>query len=947
MPERTTTKSQSSKKASQSKPSKKKKTTTRSRKAPPPPPSFLQRLKAFLSEPGAFRKINEHLPSWSDEVGAFTLIIMGLLTVTALFNPTGDIMAPLANALKQAFGMGAYLVALAVMGIGALMLLAKAGFQVTWNWVRFLAVELVFISLLGIFHLTAFDSNPRQLASNGEGGGYVGWAVSTLVSDILGNWLAIIILGVVLVISTAITLGIRRRDVRMALITFSDWLQETIANLQTSTPTEDIEPIIEETPQSNNPATSVAEEEPLPTSVPKAESARAPASKRRPKSVSSSPKVPTDDEAAPPTRASKRSTRRKSSRRSAPEVPSHPEPVVANEASSKNNGAAKSTEEDVDIPTAVDDTEPAVPDMEEVVSGELEPVFNTVVINGQVVQTSVDVTGRPSVVPREDDANNETTTSSQRASTSTTTVPKRRQQTRRHFVVEGFHDKRKVGRRSKKLPPLDALQYIDLQLPSEEEVNLNARIIEETMLEFDIDADVIDVRVGPAVTQYAVSPIKEVFDENGERTIIRTRVSKIAALSSDLALALSSKTLRIEAPVPGHSYVGVEVPNREPSIVALRSLLETDVFYEERKKPLAFPLGRDVSGDPIVVNLAVMPHLLVAGTTGSGKSVFLRSLITSLVMNNTPDRVRMIVLDPKMVEFVQFSGLPHLIGPVETDTERIIGVLRWAAREMDRRYKLLELEKARNIESYNELLGRRRKRDHLPYIVVIVDEIGDLMMMRPDETEKTLTRLAQKARAAGMHLVVATQRPSVDVITGLIKANFPARISFAVAAGVDSRVILDSVGAETLVGKGDMLFLGPDAAGPKRVQGCFVDDDEINNAVGFWREWHERMIEEGKMDKPGVPPWEQAMTRLESLSQLDPVLEEALKLVVLEGKASVSLIQRRLGIGYPRAARLMDSLYELGIIGSPKAGGKSREVLVKTVAAAHRMIQNNRRKELL
>ncbi|NDJ86619.1 MAG: DUF87 domain-containing protein [Chloroflexi bacterium] len=567
--------------------------------------------------------------------------------------------------------------------------------------------------------------------------------------------------------------------------------------------------------------------------------------------------------------------------------------------------------------------------------GTPEPAFTTVIINGQAVQTPVTEYTRESIVPRDETA--------PKAKSRAGSNPSK---TERYFVVDGFQDKKKVGRRSKVLPPLDLLEYRDLKLPDEQEVNTNAKIIHNTMLEFDVDADVIDVRVGPAVTQYAVSPIKEVITEGGERVILRTRVSKIAALSSDLALALSTKTLRIEAPVPGHSYVGVEVPNREPSIVSLRSLLESEVFYNVRKRSLAVPLGRDVSGEPVVVDLALMPHLLVAGTTGSGKSVSLRSMITSLVMNNSPAKVRMILLDPKMVELPQFNGLPHLMGPVETDTERIIGVLRWATREMDRRYKLLENEKARNIDAYNEILGRRRRKEQLPYVVLIVDEIGDLMMMRPDETEKTLTRLAQKARAAGMHLVIATQRPSVDVITGLIKANFPPRISFAVAAGVDSRVILDSVGAETLVGKGDMLFLGPDAAGPKRLQGCFVSDDEVNNVVTYWKEWHAEQIAQEKMEEPGVAPWEQALTRLESLSQLDPVLEEALQIVVAEGKASVSLVQRRLGIGYPRAARLMDSLHEIGIIGIPQAGGKSREVLVRSVEDARRMIHNNRRKQL-
>ncbi len=311
------------------------------------------------------------------------------------------------------------------------------------------------------------------------------------------------------------------------------------------------------------------------------------------------------------------------------------------------------------------------------------------------------------------------------------------------------------------------------------------------MAEFDIHVEVVDVKIGPAVTQYAVQPFTEMVTEAGERVLQRVRVGRILTLESDLALALSAKRLRIQAPVPGHSYVGVEVPNKVQSTVTLRGVMESEIFYRDREKPLVLPLGRDVSGASFVADLASMPHLLIAGTTGSGKSVALTEMATSLVMNNTPDRLKLVLLDPKMVELTRFNGLPHLLGSVEIEQERIIGVLRWAAREMDRRYKLLEVAATRNIDTYNRALGRRRKDDHLPYIVIIFDEIGDLMLSRPDETEKLLARLAQMARAVGIHLIVATQRPSVDVITGLIKANFPARISFAVASGIDSRVILD------------------------------------------------------------------------------------------------------------------------------------------------------------
>jgi hypothetical protein len=502
---------------------------------------------------------------------------------------------------------------------------------------------------------------------------------------------------------------------------------------------------------------------------------------------------------------------------------------------------------------------------------------------------------------------------------------------KRYYSVEAMKEAKRVGKREMPLPPLELLQDVALHLPEESEINRNVVLIENTLLEFDIDVDVVDVKVGPTVTQYAVQPFREGQGEGGETTMSRTRVSKIASLSSDLTLALSAKRLRIEAPVPGHTYVGIEVPNKKPSIVALRSVYESKQFYEEAhkaKSPLVVPLGRDVAGAPITIDLATMPHLLIAGTTGSGKSMAIAAMITALLLNNTPDRTKLVLLDPKMVELSRFNGLPHLVGEVETDVERIIGVLRWCTREMDRRYKILEENSARNIEIYNGNISPRRKQDMLPYIVIFIDEVGDLMMQKPEETEKTITRLAQMARAVGMHLVVATQRPSVDVITGLIKANFPSRISFAVASGVDSRVILDSVGAENLLGRGDMLYLSNDAAGPRRLQGCYVSDAEVRAVAGHWRKWNVLQISSGMAEKQSSAPWDRALTRREVLAETDPMLEEAIKLVVDSQEASASLIQRRLGLGYPRAARMMDLLAELGIIGEPTEGGRARRVLI-------------------
>jgi S-DNA-T family DNA segregation ATPase FtsK/SpoIIIE len=505
---------------------------------------------------------------------------------------------------------------------------------------------------------------------------------------------------------------------------------------------------------------------------------------------------------------------------------------------------------------------------------------------------------------------------------------------KRYFTAENMKEEKKVGKRDKDLPPLELLQDVEISPPEDDEINHNVVLIENTLLEFDIHIDIVDVKVGPTVTQYAVQPFQEVRGKDGEITKQRTRLSKIASLRGDLSLALSAKRLRLETPVPGHSYMGIEVPNKNPGTVALRSVMESKVFHDAKNKsdsPLLVPLGRDVAGVPIVVDIGEMPHVLIAGTTGSGKSVAIGAIAIALILNNMPDDVKLVMLDPKMVELSRFNGLPHLLGPVETDMERIIGVLRWCTREMDRRYKLLEEHAARNIQIFNSRLGKRRKDEHLPHIVIMIDEIGDLMMTKPEETEKTITRLAQMARAVGMHLVVATQRPSVDVITGLIKANFPTRISFAVASGVDSRVILDAVGAETLLGKGDMLYLAQDASGPRRLQGCYVADDEVRAVIQYWKDWHTQQVKAGKASaiRSGVGPWERGLTRREFLAETDPMLEEAIELVVEEQEASASLIQRRLGLGYPRAARIIDLLEELGVIGEPVAGGRSRKLLIE------------------
>ncbi|MGB9640300.1 MAG: DNA translocase FtsK, partial [Anaerolineales bacterium] len=476
--------------------------------------------------------------------------------------------------------------------------------------------------------------------------------------------------------------------------------------------------------------------------------------------------------------------------------------------------------------------------------------------------------------------------------------------------------------RDERLPGLDILVQEAAFKPDERTINLTAGLIEKTLAEFGIPAKVVGYRVGPTVTQYAVEPgFLEKNAVEGEAARQKVRVAQIAALNRDLALALSAERLRIEAPVPGRPYIGIEVPNSRTSVVRLRPILEHEAFYKVAS-PLAIALGRDVSGNPVVGDLAKMPHLLIAGTTGSGKSVCIAALTTCLVMNNPPDELRLVMIDPKMVELIRFNGLPHLLGKVETKLDRILGVLQWAVAEMDQRYRILEATHSRNLETYNKKAHRRKDITPLPHIVIIIDELADLMMSAPEQTEPALIRLAQLARATGIHLIVATQRPSTDVVTGLIKANFPARIAFAVASSVDSRVILDTSGAEALLGHGDMLFLPPEASAPLRCQGVMVSDQEIEKVITFWQSTHPPA-------DGAVPPWEEFLKENIQIEDHDALIEEAIKVVQKTRRASASLLQRKLRVGYPRAARLMDELEEMGVVGPIINGSREREVYLE------------------
>ncbi len=463
------------------------------------------------------------------------------------------------------------------------------------------------------------------------------------------------------------------------------------------------------------------------------------------------------------------------------------------------------------------------------------------------------------------------------------------------------------------LPPLSLLEQRDEFIVSAAEVQRRARMIRETLAGFGIPVRVVEVNQGPAVTQYCVQPLT--IKKGGKKR--RVSVRRILAVENDLALVLKAAPIRIEAPVPGKPYVGIEVPNPQISVVHLGGLLATG-DYQRQRSPLTLALGRDVTGNPIISDLAKLPHLLIAGATGSGKSVAINSMIITWLMRNTPYEIRFVLIDPKRVELTGFGGIPHLIGPVITDVDDVLRALTWVMLQMDERYRHFSQAKVRDLTGYNTW-ARHHHRSTLPYIVVIIDELADIMLATKGEVEHMLTRLAQMARATGIHLVVATQRPSVDVITGLIKANFPARLAFQVTSQVDSRVILDMPGAESLLGRGDALFLPPDRPAPIRLQGAYVSDEEIGRVVSWWLEhWPE--------SPPATAPWA-GISLGKGKEEKEDLIEQAINALEGQERVSASFLQRKLRVGFKRAQELIEELEARGIVGPDEGGGKGRAVL--------------------
>ena len=468
-----------------------------------------------------------------------------------------------------------------------------------------------------------------------------------------------------------------------------------------------------------------------------------------------------------------------------------------------------------------------------------------------------------------------------------------------------------------------------------EEIRGRVHTIEETLQHFGVPAKVIEVNQGPTITQFGVEPgFVEQKGVDGKINRVKVKVSRISALQHDLELALAAAPIRIEAPVPGRSVVGVEVPNSQIARVSLRGVMEADAFKNVKSK-LALALGQDVAGQPVCANLESMPHLLIAGATGSGKSVCVNAVIAGLLCTCTPADVRFVMVDPKRVELVNFNGIPHLLTPVVVEMEQAVAALQNAVKEMDRRFKLFASKGARNIDIYNHMVEGKEGEEKLPFLIVIVDELADLMMVEPDQVEHTITRLAQMARATGIHLILATQRPSVDVVTGLIKANFPSRISFAVTSQIDSRVVLDTPGAEKLLGRGDMLYMASDSSKLVRLQGCFVSDRELEKLVSFWKDFAPPQISDAA--KPSevygqVTLWGDVVPTTKPAPVEDELLPQAIEIVQQSHRASVSLLQRKLRVGYSRAARLMELLEEKGIVGPDEGPTKGRPVRAQPAA---------------
>ncbi|MCS7055701.1 MAG: DNA translocase FtsK [Thermoflexales bacterium] len=950
-----------------------------------------------------FARLLAQIHVWRVAAGAALVLVGGTTLFTLLGLNTGGLVVRWAEFLRRAVGMGALPACILIIG-GGVLALSNAKLKLTRRaWVRVIAAEIACASFLGLMHSLAFDADPYQLALDGGGGGAAGWVLAELVWRALGVqnsgeftllrllsvliWLALFAGSAFVVVAPLLRTGerARRQPTEAPDAPPASRQPKPVklgeAGISLSLPMHDEPPPPTDAVAQQVKSQSNAKPTPVPPRIKseaiivKGDEYQADGAAKSKAAAKPKPAAPRG-EALPPL-SLLRMSKQAGAGRSDADARRQADIIETTLAQFGLSGKVVEIRRGPTVtqfgiePGYVDrgaqHREKAAQKIRAAVAGAL---YDAIIIEPSVDRTAAVIEIPAALVDAREAGFKALLKSLLDELDLSSYYEGERRAGLAYFEISADTERKlkiKAGQLSAlhreladrlmgRLFQFDHFEASDL-LTDRLKISFPAgvgdaiglkEVLEDAMAELGLAGNIItSKRAAQAVIEW-------------QKQAQKVRVGAIAALQNDIALALAAPSIRIEAPIPGRGLVGIEVPNNTISEVDLRSIMEGEAFRKmAEKSPLAIALGRDVSGAAIVADLARMPHLLIAGTTGSGKSVCISAITTCLVMNNRPEDLKLVMIDPKMVELSRFAGLPHVIGRPESDIDRIPAVLRWVTREMDARYKTFAATGARNLQEYNQAMERRRG-EPLPRIVVLIDELADLMLQSPIETERTICRLAQMARATGIHLVVATQRPSVDVVTGLIKANFPARISFAVASATDSRVILDQTGAESLLGRGDMLFLNPEHGSPIRLQGCYVSEREIEAVIGWWKKQIEveaKGVEGKRSDeapeeapahhKPAPEtPWETlvaeiAAERFQQMSSAkggrggedddeDDLLQRAMEIIRTSGSVSTSLLQRKLRIGYPRAARLMEELQEMGYVSGPsRQAGKGRNVTMR------------------
>jgi hypothetical protein len=959
--------------------------------APPAGVGFGDKVSAFFAQGRLWRLL-----------AGLVCVGVGLISLlTMLGLNAGSLLIGWTTLLQRAFGIGAWLVCVIAIGVGAALVL-KPELRFTRRlWTLIIFGELAFFSFLALIHTLTFGVDAYQLTLSGGGGGAAGWVLAEGLWQLLGvqpnegvtlmRLLSVVIWLVVFALSAfvvAAPLLQSRQDTRVVKIGTAPSLGQVRAPQapvaapaldEPTTPIRGRQLSLDEAKEAKKKPAAPVTIKSNATIIRPDEAEIASDAKGKGKAQPKKPLAPRPD-TLPPMTLLKTAKEVKNSDADAKRQADMIETTLG------QFGLAGKVVEIRRGPTVTQfGIEPGYLDrgaqsrdkaLQKIRAAVAGAVFDAIDVEPSVDRTTV-VVEAPSALVDAREANFRNTLKSLLTQLDLSTATQEGQERGRTWFELGADTERKLKVKASQISGLrrELASWLAERLFAYDDFAGSDMLVERLTVSYPNGiADAIDLRDKLEATVLELGLAGNVaVNKKPPQALIewqkqaqKVRVGAIAALQNDIALALAAPSIRIEAPIPGRGLVGIEVPNSNIGAVDLRTLMEGESFRKiAEKSPLAIALGRDVSGTAINADLGRMPHMLIAGTTGSGKSVCISAITICLAMNNRPEDLKLVLIDPKMVELTRFAGLPHIIGKPESDMDRIPAVLRWVTKEMDGRYKKFAEVGSRNLGDYNE--GMKRRNDEpLPRIVVLIDELADLMLQSPIETEKTICRLAQMARATGIHLVVATQRPSVDVVTGLIKANFPARIAFSVASATDSRVILDQIGAESLMGKGDMLFLNPEHGSPTRLQGCFVGDREVEDVIKWWK----KQIESEKAEvKSGTPeadeeyvankkpefetPWEMAVAELAAERQMqsggkggrggggsndddgaadDDLIQKAMEIIRASGNVSTSLLQRKLRIGYPRAARLMEELQEMGYVGSQsRQAGKGRDVMMKEV----------------